>query len=146
MFEKYKDFFPLKRNVTNLFPLYYSVRIFLCPCWFHDQVIYSFEFSFEVSWLFLTVVWYWLVHIYFYLLMVTRWWWSRTCWLPILKARGIRWKIRKSSKKFNVLCSEPELIYHRKIFRSSHWKCSVRKGFHRNFAKFTEIHLCQSLF
>ena len=30
--------------------------------------------------------------------------------------------------------------------RSSHRKCSVRKGVLRNFAKFTAIHLCQSLF
>ena len=30
--------------------------------------------------------------------------------------------------------------------RSSHRRCSVRKGFLRNFAKFTGKHLCQSLF
>ena len=30
--------------------------------------------------------------------------------------------------------------------RSSHWRCSVRKGALRNFAKFTGRHLCQSLF
>ena len=30
--------------------------------------------------------------------------------------------------------------------RSSHWRCSVRKGVLRNFAKFTGKHLCQSLF
>ena len=30
--------------------------------------------------------------------------------------------------------------------RSSHRMCSVRKGVLRNFAKFTENHLCQSLF
>ena len=30
--------------------------------------------------------------------------------------------------------------------RSSHLRCSVRKGFPRNFAKFTGKHLCQSLF
>ena len=29
--------------------------------------------------------------------------------------------------------------------RSSHRRCSVRKGVHRNFAKFAEKHLCQSL-
>ena len=32
------------------------------------------------------------------------------------------------------------------ITRSSHWRCSVRKGVLRNFGKFTEKHLCQSLF
>ena len=30
--------------------------------------------------------------------------------------------------------------------RSSHWRCSVKKGALRNFAKFTGNHLCQSLF
>ena len=30
--------------------------------------------------------------------------------------------------------------------RSSHQRCSVRKGALRNFAKFTRKHLCQSLF
>ena len=30
--------------------------------------------------------------------------------------------------------------------RSGHLRCSVRKGFPRNFAKFTGKHLCQSLF
>ena len=32
------------------------------------------------------------------------------------------------------------------IFRSSHRRCSVKKGVLRNFAKFTGKHLCQSLF
>ena len=32
------------------------------------------------------------------------------------------------------------------IFRSSHQRCSVKKGVLRNFAKFTGKHLCQSLF
>ena len=32
------------------------------------------------------------------------------------------------------------------IFRSSHQRCSVRKGVRRNFVKFTGKHLCQSLF
>ena len=30
--------------------------------------------------------------------------------------------------------------------RSSHRRCSVKKGVLRNFAKFTGKHLCQSLF
>ena len=29
--------------------------------------------------------------------------------------------------------------------RSSHWRCSVKKGVLKNFAKFTGKHLCQSL-
>ena len=32
------------------------------------------------------------------------------------------------------------------VFRSSHWRCSVRKGVIRNFAKFTGKYMCQSLF
>ena len=32
------------------------------------------------------------------------------------------------------------------ILRSSHQRCSVRKGVLRNLAKFTRKHLCQSLF
>ena len=32
------------------------------------------------------------------------------------------------------------------IARSSHQRCSVKKGALKNFAKFTEKHLCQSLF
>ena len=31
------------------------------------------------------------------------------------------------------------------ISRSSHQRCSMKKGVLRNFAKFTEKHLCQSL-
>ena len=31
-------------------------------------------------------------------------------------------------------------------FRSSNWRCSVKKGVPRNFTKFTGKHLCQSLF
>ena len=30
--------------------------------------------------------------------------------------------------------------------RSTHWRCSVKKGVFRNFAKFTRKHLCWSLF
>ena len=33
-----------------------------------------------------------------------------------------------------------------KIIRSSHQRCSIKKGILRNFAKFTEKHLCQNLF
>ena len=32
------------------------------------------------------------------------------------------------------------------IFRSSHQRCSMKKGVLRNFTKFTGKHLCQSLF
>ena len=30
-------------------------------------------------------------------------------------------------------------------FRSSHQRCSIKKGVLKNFAKFTGIHLCQSV-
>ena len=33
-----------------------------------------------------------------------------------------------------------------RIYRSSHRRCSIRKGVLRNFAKFTRNHLCQSPF
>ena len=38
------------------------------------------------------------------------------------------------------------LIYFCQNFRSSHQKCSIKKGVLKNFAKFTGKHLCQSLF
>ena len=37
-------------------------------------------------------------------------------------------------------------IFHFHIFRSSHERCSLRKGVLRNFTKFTGKHLHQSLF
>ena len=37
-------------------------------------------------------------------------------------------------------------IIHAIIYRSSHRRCSVKKGVFKNFAKFTGKHLCQSLF
>ena len=39
--------------------------------------------------------------------------------------------------------NSPGLCY---IYRSSHRRCSVRKGVLTNFAKFAGKHLCQSLF
>ena len=36
-------------------------------------------------------------------------------------------------------------LYNFPSFRRSHWRCSIRKGVLRNFAKFTGIHLRQSL-
>ena len=37
-------------------------------------------------------------------------------------------------------------LYNFPSFRSTHWRCSVRKDVLRNFAKFTGKHQCQSLF
>ena len=48
--------------------------------------------------------------------------------------------------QYNISCLL--CLYHVSLssFRSSHWRCSVRKGVLRNFAKFTGKLLCQSLF
>ena len=47
-------------------------------------------------------------------------------------------------------CKKMSLQYYRfynfPSFRSSHWRCSVRKGVPRNFVKFTGKYLWQSLF
>ena len=60
--------------------------------------------------------------------------------------------LRKDKTKINknvlIECQKQKSICILKDFidRSSHWKCSVRKGVLRNFAKFTGKHLCQSFF
>ena len=61
--------------------------------------------------------------------------------------------LRKYKTKINknvlVECQERKksiCILKDLIGRSSHWKCSVKKGVLRHFAKFTRKHLCQSLF
>ena len=44
-------------------------------------------------------------------------------------------------------CFSSELTLEEYItFKSSHQRCSVKKGVLKNFAKFTGKHLCQSLF
>ena len=54
----------------------------------------------------------------------------------------------KINKNILIECQKQKSIFILKdlIDRSSHWKCSVRKGAFGNFAKFTGKHLCQSLF
>ena len=47
-----------------------------------------------------------------------------------------------SLRKFQV--EQAEVIS--RLFRSSHQRCSLRKGVPRNFAKFTGKHLCLRLF
>ena len=42
-------------------------------------------------------------------------------------------------------CSDELHCYEAQQFRSSHRRCSIRKGVLKNFAKFTAKHLCQSL-
>ena len=46
-------------------------------------------------------------------------------------------------KKNSLLCYR---FYNFPSFKSSHWRCSVRKGVLRNLAKFTGKYLCKSLF
>ena len=48
-----------------------------------------------------------------------------------------------SCKKISLQCCR---LYNFPSFRSSHWRCSVRKGVLRNFAKFTWKHPWQSPF
>ena len=50
------------------------------------------------------------------------------------------WQFSLDERNSNFVRIYP---YH---FRSSHRRCSVRKGVLRNFARFTEKHLYQSLF
>ena len=54
----------------------------------------------------------------------------------------------KINKNVLMECQKQKSICILKDFidRSSHWKCSVRKGVCGSFAKFTGKHLCQSLF
>ena len=49
---------------------------------------------------------------------------------------------------FNVHLKAQSLIsqHYNAPFRSNHWRCSVRKGFLRNFAKFTSGRLLLSIF
>ena len=58
----------------------------------------------------------------------------------IIKDQWEKWINKISSLHLKVPQKVPG------IFRSSHRRCSVKKGVPRNFAKFTGKHLCQSLF
>ena len=48
--------------------------------------------------------------------------------------------------QFHLKCDFSNIIFRFIVFRSSHRRCSVRKGVLRNFTKFTGKHLYQSLF
>ena len=48
-------------------------------------------------------------------------------------------------KQFSEM-KRKEKIQNLAYFRSSHQRCSIKKGILRNFTKFTGKHLCQSLF
>ena len=58
------------------------------------------------------------------------------CWNEITKKSSIKEDTRKMEN-----CKANHILD-----RSSHRRCSVRKDVLRNFAKFTEKHLCQGLF
>ena len=58
------------------------------------------------------------------------------CWNEISKKSSIKEDTRKMEN-----CKANHILD-----RSSHRRCSVRKGVPRNFAKFTGKHLCQKLF
>ena len=53
----------------------------------------------------------------------------------------LRWLLLKGAQSWYVL-----IKFNAMLFRSSHQRCSIKKGVCRNFTKFAEKHLCQSLF
>ena len=57
-----------------------------------------------------------------------------------LKNRYRKWTLRHNIGRFFKFFSQSG------SYRSSHGRCSVKKGVPRNFAKVTGKHLCQSLF
>ena len=84
--------------------------------------------------------------------------WKQQIWRWIIHKKVLLFYLENCSQvKLFYLenCSQVKAIYFSKpvviiskyrITRSSHCKCSIRKGVHRNFSKFTGKHQCQSLF
>ena len=73
----------------------------------------------------------------------------RTLCSSFLKFSGvvkIHWLLRQKvrAQMFDKVLNTPLLEKYVGIVRSSHQRCSVRKGVLRNLAKFTGKHLCQS--
>ena len=69
---------------------------------------------------------------------------TRTIWYLIIISILITYPVSSDlCKNISLQC---HLLYNFPSFRSSHWRCSVRKSVLRNFAKFTGKHLWQSLF
>ena len=64
------------------------------------------------------------------------------------RLRGFMWLIKRSKIVFYYYSGifNSKSNFCRKIYKSSHQTCSIRKGDLRNFAKFTGKYLCQSLF
>ena len=75
---------------------------------------------------------------------------SHSFWyLPIDSNHQFSSSLTSSFNEFILTSKLPPAFLSKEIFslsRSSHRRCSVRKGVLRNFAKFTRKHLCQSLF
>ena len=67
---------------------------------------------------------------------------QKTCILVYLPASISPWR------EYSVWIGnwDPFGLWNLSEYRSSHRRCSIRKGVLRNFAKFTRKHLCQSLF
>ena len=68
-------------------------------------------------------------------------WWPR---LRFFYIQSESMKKLQGKYLFKVMDRQQILLLMLK-FRNSHWTCSVRKGVLRNFAKFTEKHLCEGL-
>ena len=66
------------------------------------------------------------------------------CW----HAKTVKWFVSHAAEISNMKtwAHMTDWLIGCALLRSSHWRCSVRKGVLRNFAKFTGKHLCQSLF
>ena len=65
----------------------------------------------------------------------------------VVKSISKNLKICARSKNFLIPRSQREIMKnHQAQIRSSHQRCSMKKGGLRNFTKFTGKHLCQSLF
>ena len=71
--------------------------------------------------------------------------------LSSYKTKLVWWVISKPFSNLRidtVIRKENKLekMVKKSIYKSSQWRCSLRKGVLGNFAKFTWKHLCQSLF
>ena len=74
---------------------------------------------------------------YTYSVAFTTCYYSMISWL-FNKANIARW--------VRIVSSSNYFFQNHFLFRSSHQRCSMKKGVLRNFTKFTGKHLCQSLF
>ena len=72
------------------------------------------------------------------------------CWkvsLEMIELFYFKWSLSGLMNSLFLMKSQNLFKWFRGwIFRSSHWRCSIKKGVHTNFAVFTGRHLCWSLF